>query len=116
VPSVAPYLDRAAVYGNALGHGAGTSLKLLEAFASGLAVISTEVGARGFPARAGDHFVSAESDQEFAARIVECLADRAARDEGARHARALAEGYDWQELGPRFAAVVEGAVSARRRA
>jgi glycosyltransferase involved in cell wall biosynthesis len=106
VESTGPYLERAAVYANALQHGSGTSLKVLEAFASGLPVVSTAVGVRGFPVSSGTHFLGAETSGEFAARILECLRDRARRDTGAEQARALAGEYDWRVLGPRFAEIV----------
>ena len=46
VPSVVPYLNQAAVYANCLFEGSGSSLKVLEALASGVPLVSTSVGAR----------------------------------------------------------------------
>jgi polysaccharide biosynthesis protein PslH len=112
VDSVAPYLERAVVYANALEHGGGTSLKVLEAFASGLPVVSTSVGVRGFPVTAREQYFPAENSTEFAATIVARLRDRAAADAASRKARGLAETYDWALLGPRFAEIVTAA--ARR--
>jgi polysaccharide biosynthesis protein PslH len=47
VPSVRPFLERAGVYANALVHGAGSSLKVVEALAAGVPLVSTAAGARG---------------------------------------------------------------------
>ncbi len=113
VDSVLPYLQRAAVYANPLREGAGTSLKVLEALASGLPLVSTECGVRGFPLGAPRDYLAAEDAATFAAQLLVCLRAPAERDEAAHRGRALAEGQDWSSLGARFAEAVR-AVALRR--
>src|SRR5262249_31565581 len=50
VPDVKPHLLRASVLAVPLDAGGGTRLKILEAFAAGLPVVSTAVGAEGIAA------------------------------------------------------------------
>jgi glycosyltransferase involved in cell wall biosynthesis len=113
VPSVAPYLTRAAVYANALFHGTGSSLKVPEALAAGVPLVSTVVGARGFPLRAGEHFTLAEDADGFARAIVRALRDRAALDARATAARAVAERFDWATIARTFARIVVAAAGGR---
>jgi glycosyltransferase involved in cell wall biosynthesis len=107
VPDVSPYLDQAAVYANAVGHGAGTSLKVLEALASGIPLVSTRLGVRGYPLEAPRHYLHAEDANTFAERLVECLRDRNARDQAARDGREFAERYGWSDIAKKFVAVVD---------
>jgi glycosyltransferase involved in cell wall biosynthesis len=113
VPSVAPYLSRAAVYANALFRGAGSSLKVPEALASGLPLVSTGVGVRGFELREGEHYARAEDAEGFARALLAALRGRAGLDARALRARAVAEQFDWERLGGRFADVVFRAAEAR---
>jgi glycosyltransferase involved in cell wall biosynthesis len=106
VPSVQPYLDRAAVFANALFEGAGSSLKTLEALANGVPLISTAVGVRGFALVPDQHYVAAEDADSFARAILAQLRDRAAADERAQAGRAFAEQFDWGPIGQEFAEVV----------
>lgn len=115
VPSVQPYLARAAVYANPLQHGAGTSLKVLEALASGVPLVSSASGVRGFALQAGDAYLRAENATEFANAIVRCLRDRQARDNAAEKARSFAEAHDFAVLGKRFASLVTECALAQRR-
>ncbi|MEI8258709.1 MAG: glycosyltransferase family 4 protein [Deltaproteobacteria bacterium] len=110
VESVGPYLSRAAVYANALFQGAGSSLKVPEALASGLPIVSTLVGVRGFPLEPGTHFDAAEDAEGFARGIVRALRTRDQLDGRSERGRAVAEGYDWRTLGVRFASIVESMV------
>lgn len=99
VPEVKPYLAEASILAVPLDAGGGTRLKILEAFAAGLPVVSTAVGAEGIEAREGEHFVRAERPH-FANAMVQLLADP---DRGAKMAvaaRVLArEVYDWSRIG-----------------
>jgi O-antigen biosynthesis protein len=67
--------------------GSGVRVKLLEAFASGIPVVSTRLGAEGLAANDGEICALADHPHEFADRVVELLRepDRAAamaRDHG----------------------------------
>lgn len=115
VPSVLPYLERAAVYANPLQHGAGTSLKVLEALASGVPLISSASGVRGFSLRAGDDFLAAEDEVQFARDIVRCFRDRAERDAAAERARTFAEAHDFATLAQRFGVLVAECAAHQRR-
>jgi len=55
--------------------GSGTRLKILEAWAAGVAVASTSMGAEGLPAKDGEHLVIADGAAAFAdavSRLLEC--------------------------------------------
>ncbi len=108
VPSVQPYLDRAAVYANALFEGAGSSLKVLEALANGIPLISTAIGVRGFALTPECHYVAAEDADSFARAILAQFRDRAAADDRARAGRTFAEDHDWDQIGREFAEAVAG--------
>lgn len=106
VPDVKPYLVRASVLAVPLDAGGGTRLKILEAFAAGLPVVSTAVGAEGIAAQPGTHFALAER-LKFAEAIAELLADRDASLRMAERARELARAeYDWSRIGRRAVEVV----------
>jgi glycosyltransferase involved in cell wall biosynthesis len=108
VPSVRPYLDRAAVYALALFEGAGSSLKVLEPLACGIPLVSTAVGARGFPLVAGRHYVAAEDAEGFVRAVLTLFRERASWDGPARAGRLLAEQFDWERIADEFAAAVAG--------
>jgi glycosyltransferase involved in cell wall biosynthesis len=71
--------------------GGGTRIKLIEAFAQGVPVVSTTVGAEGIPALDGVHLRLADTRQAFAMACVEMLADRRLARRMARQARAFVE-------------------------
>lgn len=114
VPDMRPHLRDAHVLAVPLDAGGGTRLKILEAFAAGLPVVSTAVGAEGLLAIADEHLCIAERDG-FAQAVTSLLADpeRAARL--ARHARTLArDRYDWRAIGNVACTAVAEAVSSDR--
>ena len=103
VADVRPYLARASVLAVPLESGGGTRLKILEAFAAGLPVVSTRVGAEGLAAEGGRHYVQAERG-DFATALADLLVRPNAGTELAQAARALArERYDWRAIGARAA-------------
>jgi glycosyltransferase involved in cell wall biosynthesis len=79
VPDVRPYLQRAAISIAPLRVGGGTRIKILEAMAASLPVVSTAVGAEGIKARPGVEILLAESGQDFATECVALLTNEARR-------------------------------------
>jgi glycosyltransferase involved in cell wall biosynthesis len=73
VPDVRPYLHRAALSVVPLRIGGGTRLKIYEAMAAGVPVVSTTIGAEGLPVRDGEHIAIADSPEAQAARIAGLL-------------------------------------------
>ena len=53
--------------------GSGVRVKLLEAFAAGIPVVSTHLGAEGLTGQDGDICALADSPEEFARRVVDLL-------------------------------------------
>ena len=70
-------------------------VKILEAFASGIPVVSTRLGAEGLSAKHGTHLMVADSPAEFAEATLYLLANPHAARAMAAHARELVEtSYD----------------------
>jgi glycosyltransferase involved in cell wall biosynthesis len=84
---------------NPMEHGSGTNIKMLDYFAAGLPVITTERGARGL-ALAGDEQCLIRSIEEFPAAIAEVVgkgADRAA-ERAVRARKLVEEVFDWEAI------------------
>jgi glycosyltransferase involved in cell wall biosynthesis len=100
-----PHWERAAVGIVPLRAGGGTRLKILEAAACGVPVVSTSVGAEGLELEAGTAIRLQDEPEPFAEAVVALLADRAAARRQAVAARARVEAlYDWKRIGREFAA------------
>lgn len=69
VPDVRPYLAAAAAMPVPLRAGAGTRFKALEAFVSGVPVVSTAKGVEGLGLEDGIHYLRAESTDDFVAAL-----------------------------------------------
>lgn len=79
VDDMAPYLDEAMVSVAPIHRGSGTRVKVLEAFAAGVPVVATTIGAYGIDVRVGTDLHVTDDPVEFAAAIVALLDDQAAR-------------------------------------
>ncbi len=94
-----------------LREGGGSRLKILEAMAAGVPVISTSMGAEGIHARPGEHLLIADAPEAFADAVARMLTEEGVRDNLRSAARALVEQqYSWTTIGEQFVAVVESAV------
>jgi len=101
VPSIQPYMQKAAVQAIPMDSGGGTRLKVLESFASGVPVVSTPVGIEGVDAVHGEHAWICEKSQ-MANAIVELCRNPNRLDGLAEKAKNLAsEKYDWKSIGDR---------------
>jgi len=79
--------------------GSGTRLKILEAFAAGIPVVSTTLGAEGIVYENNKHLLIADSALEFARALERLLEDPQEADRLARNGRQLAEQrYDWSQV------------------
>jgi polysaccharide biosynthesis protein PslH len=74
VEDVRPYLRVANVSAVALTEGGGTRLKILEAFAAGIPVVSTSKGAEGIAAEHGREILLADSPEAIAQAILDIIA------------------------------------------
>ena len=111
VRDVVPYFRGAHVLAVPLEAGGGTRLKILEAFAAGLPVVSTPVGCEGIDGVHEEHLLVADRLQ-FADAIVRSLLDPAAAGTRAGRAQQLAEEcYDWSAVGRRAVDAVSCAVA-----
>ncbi|MFL5887277.1 MAG: glycosyltransferase family 4 protein [Thermoleophilaceae bacterium] len=91
-----PFLASATVMPVPLVEGGGTRLKVLEAFAAGLPVVSTAKGVEGLDVVAGEHYVAAESNDDFVSALAHLCSDRAARVRLTDRGRQLVrERYSW---------------------
>jgi hypothetical protein len=91
VDDMAPYLDEAMVSVAPIHRGSGTRVKVLEAFAAGVPVVATTIGAYGIDVRVGTDLHVTDDPVEFAAAIVALLNDRAARTAMGHAGRAVYE-------------------------
>jgi glycosyltransferase involved in cell wall biosynthesis len=113
VADVRPFLAECGVMAVPLRIGGGSRLKILEALACGLPVVSTRVGAEGLCLDAGTHYVHAEP-AEMAEALVAAL-----RDPGRVQAMAEAgqrivlETYDWEVLAQKLEASWEQCLAHR---
>ncbi len=80
-------LERYAVFVCPILSGSGVRVKLLEAFAAGIPVVSTKIGAEGLASLDGEICGLADDPAGFADRVVWAMAEPAKATEMARRAR-----------------------------
>ncbi|KUO43067.1 MAG: hypothetical protein APU95_00825 [Hadesarchaea archaeon YNP_N21] len=98
VPDVRPYYEQASVFIVPLRLGGGTRLKIVEAMAMGLPVVSTSVGAEGLSVHPGEDILIADDPQAFAEGVLRLLSDPALWHRIAAGGRRLAQAYDWRTV------------------
>jgi len=97
VPDVTPYFERAAVVAVPVRAGSGMRVRILEAFARGVPVVTTTVGLEGIDAEPGRDVLVADTAGEMADAVVRVLRDPALAADLAMRGRRLAEArYDWR--------------------
>jgi glycosyltransferase involved in cell wall biosynthesis len=103
VPDVRPHLESAHAMVVPLRIGGGSRLKILEAAAAGVPVVSTAVGAEGLSLSPGQHYLEAESAESIADALAVLIRDRATGDRIATAAcRHVQEHYGWDSCAERL--------------
>jgi glycosyltransferase involved in cell wall biosynthesis len=108
VPDVKPFLHAAAVYVAPLRMGSGTRLKLLQALAAGLAVVSTPIGAQGLHVTNGVELRLATAANDFAQAVIDLLEHPTWRETlGQAGAQYVQTYYDWSVIAPKLLEVYD---------
>jgi len=103
VPDVRPYLWGARVSIVPLRIGGGTRLKIFEAMAAGVPVVSTTVGAEGLDVSHPNQIRLADTPEDFAAQCLELLTAEPVRTRVADAGRKLVvERFGWPAITSRF--------------
>ena len=103
VPDVRPWLWGSKVSIVPLRVGGGTRLKIFEAMAAGIPVVSTTIGAEGLGARDGDTIRIADAPEDFATACIALLDDAAERERlSDRALRMVTEQYSWEAVAAAF--------------
>ena len=101
VADIRPYIVNSSVYVVPMRMGSGTKLKVLEAMAMGIPVVSTTMGAEGIDVTPGTNILIGDTPADIARHVVALLGDAGERQRLAGNARKLVEEkYDWLTIVP----------------
>ncbi len=113
VADVRPYLGESGVMAVPLRIGGGSRLKILEALASGLPVVSTRTGAEGLHLENGRDLTLVERPEEMARALVDCIQAPEKARRMAEQGRVLVrERYNWDVLADKLEGVWESVANA----
>jgi glycosyltransferase involved in cell wall biosynthesis len=110
VPDVRPYYREALASVVPLRTGGGTRLKILEAMAAGVPVVSSALGAEGLTVSPGRDILIADPDdaQGWVARLMELQLEERREQITARALELVQTRYDWTILGQSLIETYEG--------
>ena len=108
VDDVRDYLSAASVYVCPIRDGGGTRLKILDAFAMGLAVVAHPIACEGIEATEDKHVMLASEPQQFVDRIARLLEDDSLRRRLGNSARDLVTTtYAYENIGRLLSSLYE---------
>lgn len=111
VDDVRTHFARSAVYVVPIRVGGGTRLKILDAFASGKALVSMSVGCEGIDVTHGENILIGDTAPDFAGQVVRLLNDGELRWKLEVNARRLAEEkYAWPVIGRNLKEILQSLV------
>jgi glycosyltransferase involved in cell wall biosynthesis len=99
VEDVRPYYADAAVVVVPLLSGGGTRLKILEAAASGKAIVTTSLGVEGLAFEHARDLIVEDKPDTFGRWVATLMSDRARRGSLGVSARWASLAYDWERIG-----------------
>lgn len=115
VPELQPYLERAAVMVVPVRAGSGMRVRILEALARGVPVVTTTTGVEGIEAVHGQHLLVADEPGAFAEAVVRLIGDpMLGRRLAANGRRLVEERYDWKVVLPKLEQVYSSLVDSVR--
>jgi len=97
VPELKPYMEEAAGMVVPVRVGSGMRVRILEAFAQAMPVVTTTKGLEGIDARIGEDVLVEDTPSRFASAVVNLLDDKTLQAQLAINGRRIAqERYDWK--------------------
>lgn len=103
VPDVRPFFAASGVMVVPLRIGGGSRLKILEAMAAGLPVISTRVGAEGLDLVPGEQYIAADEPETIVEALLKFLRDpQPARSMAQRNRAFVFDRFEWETLAERL--------------
>jgi glycosyltransferase involved in cell wall biosynthesis len=91
-----------------LRSGSGVRVKILDALAMGLPVVSTSIGAEGLAVKNGEHLLIADDAESFAEAVTTILNNKElAQNLGLRGRELVRQEYSWQVVEKRLLDVYE---------
>jgi glycosyltransferase involved in cell wall biosynthesis len=97
VPELDPYFAQSALMVIPVRAGGGMRVRILEAFARAMPVVTTTVGLEGIQARPGEDVLVADEPNDFADSVIRLFNDQTLQEQLATNGRHLVERkYDWQ--------------------
>jgi len=97
VPDLVPQLERAALMVVPVRAGSGMRVRILEALARAMPVVTTTIGLEGIDAVPGQDVMVADTVEDYATAVVSLLRDSELQSRLAVNGRRLAENrYDWR--------------------
>ena len=106
VPDVRPFLERAGMMAVPLRIGGGSRLKILEALATALPVVTTKVGVEGLRLKHQQHVTVADDPTAFADAILDTTAYHDLSCRTAQRGRMTVEReYDWDALAAKMSGI-----------
>jgi len=117
VEDVREPLSRYAVFVCPVLSGSGVRVKLLEAFAAGIPVVSTTIGAEGLARKHGEFCLLTDTPSEFADGVLRLFEDpRAAVELAARARTEVEQNWDMAVLTNRLVEGYRAMVESKRKA
>lgn len=99
VPELVPYLEQSALMVVPVRAGGGMRVRILEAFAYAMPVVTTTIGLEGIHAELEKDVLVADMAEDFANRVSNLLEDISLQEKLSKNGRHLAETkYDWQVI------------------
>lgn len=115
VPDLNGIMQRARVFVVPLRRGGGTRMKILDAMARGVPVVSTSIGCAGINVTSGEELLVADEPEDFATAIERLLDDDDLWMSISRRARHRVETeYGWDAIGRQLDKVLERSILGPR--